>query len=112
MFPRSGTEDNSLEFIWGEGLFSFCASEAVVALFWGKQKREWRGFPDGSVVKNPPANAGDVGSIPDLGRSQRKEKKKKKDKVKNKIETALDDESMQLSSKEETFREQDGKNYQ
>ena len=28
-----------------------------------------RGFPSGSVVKNPPANAGDIGSIPDLGRS-------------------------------------------
>ena len=27
------------------------------------------GFPDGSVVKNPPANAGDEGSIPGLGRS-------------------------------------------
>ena len=27
-----------------------------------------RGFPGGSVVKNPPANAGDVGSIPGLGR--------------------------------------------
>ena len=29
------------------------------------------GFPDGSVVENPPANAGDVGSIPGLGRSPR-----------------------------------------
>ena len=27
------------------------------------------GFPDGSVVKNPPANAGDVGLISGLGRS-------------------------------------------
>ena len=28
------------------------------------------GFPPGSLVKNPPANAGDVGSIPGrLGRS-------------------------------------------
>jgi len=27
------------------------------------------GFPDGSVVKNPPANAGDTSSIPGLGRS-------------------------------------------
>ena len=27
------------------------------------------GAPGGSVVKNPPANAGDVGSIPGLGRS-------------------------------------------
>ena len=28
-----------------------------------------RGFPGGPVVKNPPANAGDTGSIPALGRS-------------------------------------------
>ena len=28
-----------------------------------------RGFPGGSVVKNPPANTGDMGSIPDPGRS-------------------------------------------
>ena len=27
------------------------------------------GFPSGSVVKNPPASLGDVGSIPGLGRS-------------------------------------------
>ena len=27
------------------------------------------GFPGGSVVKNPPANAGDIGSVPDPGRS-------------------------------------------
>ena len=27
------------------------------------------GFPGGSVVKNPPTNAGDTGSIPGLGRS-------------------------------------------
>ena len=26
------------------------------------------GFPGGAVVKNPPANAGDVGSIPESGR--------------------------------------------
>ena len=26
-----------------------------------------KGFPCGSAVKNPPANAGDVGSIPGLG---------------------------------------------
>ena len=28
-----------------------------------------RGFPGGSVVKNPPANAGDTGLIPGQGRS-------------------------------------------
>ena len=27
------------------------------------------GFPGGTVVKNPPANAGDTGSSPDPGRS-------------------------------------------
>ena len=27
------------------------------------------GFPGGSVVKNPPASAGDMGSVPELGRS-------------------------------------------
>ena len=27
------------------------------------------GLPGGSVLKNPPANAGDEGSIPGLGRS-------------------------------------------
>ena len=31
-------------------------------------ERHFPGFPGGSVVKNPPAKAGDMGSIPDLGR--------------------------------------------
>ena len=30
-------------------------------------------FPGGSVVKNPLADAGDMGSIPELGRSLKKE---------------------------------------
>ena len=29
----------------------------------------WKGFPGGSVVKNPPASAGDSGLIPGAGRS-------------------------------------------
>ena len=29
------------------------------------------GFPGGSVVKNPPVNAGDTGLIPGLGRPSR-----------------------------------------
>ena len=29
----------------------------------------FQGFPGGSVVKNPPASAGDTGSIPGPGRS-------------------------------------------
>ena len=31
------------------------------------QKPGLRDFPGGPVVKNPPCNAGDVGSIPGLG---------------------------------------------
>ena len=34
------------------------------------------GFPGGSVVKNPPANAGDTGSIPDLERYHSREASK------------------------------------
>ena len=33
------------------------------------QKSASRGFSDGSVVENPPVNAGDSGSIPDSGKS-------------------------------------------
>ena len=33
------------------------------------QKIKSKGFSGGSVVKNLPANAGDMGSIPGLGRS-------------------------------------------
>ena len=32
-------------------------------------KKQSGGFPGGTVVKNPPANAGDTGSSPGLGRS-------------------------------------------
>ena len=32
-------------------------------------KKAGLGFPGGTVVKNPPANAGDRGSIPGPGRS-------------------------------------------
>ena len=32
-------------------------------------KEREEGFPGGAVVKNPPANAGDTGSSPGLGRS-------------------------------------------
>ena len=33
------------------------------------KKPSWRGFPGGAVVENLPANAGDTGSSPGLGRS-------------------------------------------
>ena len=35
----------------------------------GKILKVKMGFPCGSVAKNPPANAGDTGSVPGLGRS-------------------------------------------
>ena len=34
-------------------------------------KEKLRDFPGGTVVKNPPANAGDMGSSPGLGRSHK-----------------------------------------
>ena len=37
--------------------------------WWARTK----GFPGGSAVKNPPANAGDTGLIPGVGRSPEKE---------------------------------------
>ena len=30
-------------------------------------KQEWQDFPGGPVVKNPPSNVGDAGSIPGQG---------------------------------------------
>ena len=33
-------------------------------------KEPTRGFPGGAVIKNPPANAGEMGSSPGGGRSQ------------------------------------------
>ena len=33
------------------------------------KKQSVQGFPGGAVVKNPPANTGDTGSSPGLGRS-------------------------------------------
>ena len=33
------------------------------------KKKKSRGFPGGAVVENLPANAGDMGSSPGLGRS-------------------------------------------
>ena len=38
-------------------------------IVWIEQNIAPLGFPGGSVVKNPPANAGDAGVIPDLRRS-------------------------------------------
>ena len=42
--------------------------EAAFGRVRGIKNRE-EGFPGGAVVENPPANAGDTGSSPGLGRS-------------------------------------------
>ena len=50
---------------------NWCARVSV-CVFPGSRKDDvyfWAGFPGGSVVKNLPANAGDMSSIPGLGRS-------------------------------------------
>ena len=40
-----------------------------VSLPFGVEVKRSMGFPSGSVVRNPPVNAGDRGTIPDPGRS-------------------------------------------
>ena len=35
----------------------------------GAKKKKSKGFPGGAMVRSPPANAGDTGSIPGLGGS-------------------------------------------
>ena len=42
---------------------------SIKIAFISKFQRFQLGFPGGSVVKNPPANVGDAGSIPGLERS-------------------------------------------
>ena len=37
--------------------------------YFAKPYKTFSGFPGGSVVKNPPVNAGDVGSVLGSGRS-------------------------------------------
>ena len=63
----------------GGGLGEAGDREAPLAwLVWGMRPRGWawrhkslspRGFPGGAVVESLPANAGDTGSSPGLGRS-------------------------------------------
>ena len=51
----------------------FTAALFTIARTWKQPKcpsrDEWKGFPGGAVVESLPANAGDTGSSPGLGRS-------------------------------------------
>ena len=57
---------------WRKTLETPCSSSSghrEAYLFKLSKNLQRRGLPGGSVVKNPPANAGDMGSVPSLGRS-------------------------------------------
>ena len=45
------------------------AIQYYVINYMGKESEKKNGFPGGSMVRNPHANAGDAGSIPGWGRS-------------------------------------------
>ena len=56
--------------LWAPGESHDCASGLVVPFEdTTEESSSSRGFPGGAVVENPPANAGDAGSSPGLGRS-------------------------------------------
>ena len=44
--------------------------EGIIKVVLMQKLRNLMGFPGGPVVENPPANAGDMGSIPGPGRFQ------------------------------------------
>ena len=51
---------------------TFFTHHSFIRLLYNKEqiwKKTVLGFPDGTVVKNPPANAGETGSSPGPGRS-------------------------------------------
>ena len=50
-------------------LFMWSMVTLMISLVFYLKLSKSRGFPCDSVVKNPPADAGDLGSIPGLGRS-------------------------------------------
>ena len=48
---------------------SFCKKENFVKKKKCNKEIEIQGFPSGSVIKNLPANVGDISSVPSPGRS-------------------------------------------
>ena len=56
--------------IWNTDLIFMRQSEGLSHLIFTTTKVKWlsKGFPGGSAVKNPPAEAGDTGSVSGLER--------------------------------------------
>ena len=58
-------------------MITACTSFSPIPGYLSKRRKDilrnvkTKGFPGGSMAKNPPANAGDMGLIPDAGRSHR-----------------------------------------
>ena len=64
------TSNNEYSVQWRELVGLSIGAELVAsASHIGRSKKRSRDFPGGAVVKNLPANAGDMGSIPGPGRS-------------------------------------------
>ena len=54
---------------YGQMMISIELFESIVDSHTAVRNNTTRDFPGGAVVKNPPASAGDTGSIPGPGRS-------------------------------------------
>jgi len=67
---RSELSPEALDYIHASVNYSFLKyTEYLTILKETLYQKQLKGFPGGSVVKNPAANVGDMGVIPDLGRS-------------------------------------------
>lgn len=62
---RSNNKDNSVYVTLLKSLYSLTLSQE----FFFFCKEVTQGFPDGSEVKSLPTSVGDMGSMPDMGRS-------------------------------------------
>lgn len=63
---RSTNKDNSVYVTLLKSLYCLTLSQEIFFFFC---KEVTQGFPDGSEVKSLPTSVGDMGSMPDMGRS-------------------------------------------
>ena len=70
MFNKWSQVRNSVYDVCSKTYCVYYVSLNLTGVYTGyKRVSMLRGFPGGTVVKNPPASAGDTGSSPGLGRS-------------------------------------------